>query len=236
MKQIHLMQASMQFSDTNKQTSVDFDRILSRRADAVGFTEMTKQIALATEACKKAGYFLSTVPGQDIAIALRKDHKMQGSGFELVTPANSTPGNPFANRGIYWIRFNFEGESVFFSEGHWLTGRLDDPERYSEYMEMTQTMIDTVNKQATGRAIAFFGGDVNSDAAFPNRHPFREFKDAGLRTIWDELGLTLNTLNGRTIDVLGSVDKDKRVSADHVRVWPKLNTDHSQISAYYNVK
>lgn len=237
---LHLVHASMQFSDTAKQKRADLAFTLGLGADAVSLTEIggTQDILLAREVCGAAGYRLHHPGRGGECIALRRGLPILDSWKVLVHPPEGWESghHPHAARFVVGLQFLWQTNRVWLFNAHWLT---DFSARPTEHMAMTEAMIEAVEGHARGRALAFFAGDVNIDEATDlgsdPRKPHHLFGRAGLTSVWDELGVTPGTHGPRTIDVIGSYDRDRRVSAASVRVYRGRNSDHRPIAARYRV-
>jgi hypothetical protein len=251
---LHLMQASMQWRDTDAQTRADFDRILTRGADVIGMTEVSERnrnLRLLRDAAKPTGYQVFNdaaeegFAGGETAIAVRKNLDVRSHGAELVNEpeAGKPPAAGHSARLIQWVEVIWEGNRVFVFEAHWVTGFGRRPSRTEKHRKMTDAIIELVQRNGRGTRLAFFMGDVNldeeTDRGRRQAATHARFTEAGLTTVWDELavypGTHGNAKTGGTIDIIGSYDPDRRVSADSVRVWRKLNSDHLQVSAWYDV-
>jgi len=243
-KRLHLMQASMQFNDTPAQQRSDFDEILARGADVIGFTEVNanKPIAqLLHTAAHAAGYrVLNSHKGGD-PLAVKREHDVLDAGWQPVHPGNPGPAaqGGYAPRGISWAQIDFDGELVFVHEAHWITGFDRRDERAARHTMLSEAMSEIVTQHARGRCLSFFMGDDNIDERVDvGRNPEKPaaiFADAKLLTIWDELDEYPGTHGKRVIDIIGSHERDRRVTAHRVKVWPQLHTDHRQVSAWYDI-
>jgi hypothetical protein len=109
------------------------------------------------------------------------------------------------------------------------------------HTDQTRTMCAQVKKHGQGDAIAFFAGDINVDEGADNAsdHPNMPnfiFRQQGLLTIWDELHVNPPvTIEHSTFDIIGCYRPDKQVEGKRYVVHPKQNSDHRQVSAYYDV-
>jgi GH25 family lysozyme M1 (1,4-beta-N-acetylmuramidase) len=242
---LHLQQASMSWRDSDAQTRADFREIFSRKADAVGFTEIYGNEPILRDEAKKAGYSVVTGPSQgtaETAIAVR--HPITAQGFTLVNPGvkGRPPHEGHSARHATWVRFDWQDNDVFYAEGHWVTLNHNDSERVTEHAEMSRALAQLVAEHAKGSSIGFCAGDTNMDAETDDgKAGVRAlFAEAGLTVIWDELGEYPAThgseAHGATIDVIASYDPDKRVTGKRAKAWPLLNSDHRQVSAFFDVK
>lgn len=254
---LHIEHASLRFNIPRNQGRAALLAIFGRGPDVVGFTEaapagtkwqLRKDVIDVGRSC---GYTIHGGVG-DTCVAVADNHKLRDFGSIFVNPADHRPASQGGHgpRFVDWVEFDFFGNTVTYSEAHWLTKFASRPKGH---IAMTEAMIGNVQDSGKGNHLAFFGGDTNinekADAGQDPRKPDVLFGEAGLTTIWDEVGFEtrhgkiVNTHGdvlgpaGSVIDVIGSYDKDTRVKAHEVRVWPRLDgLDHAQISAWYNVK
>lgn len=242
-EQLHLQQASMAWKSTPRQAASDFDRILSRGADVVGFTEIYEDLPALREVAKTHDYalFWETRTGKsETVLAVRSAIPVLKAGSVLVNKAD--PGKPPAGghsaRYATWVEVEWQGNTVFVVEAHWVTGRT--PDRSRKRAAMSSVVAGLIHEHARGDAVGFFMGDTNDDDE-PNDDGsvvYEPLEAGGLVTVWDELGVHPPTHGGKrggTIDVIGSWTADVRVSAARAKVWPWLNSDHGQVSAWYDI-
>lgn len=227
----------MQFSDTHRQVNADLDAIFSRGADAIGFTEVDPgNLRPVLHAAAKDHGYVVPVHRTSEAVAVRRETLLDHG----VIPVHAGRLGLHGPRHIDWVEFKFGPNSVFFHEAHWVTGHGRDASRKRDHIKMTKAMIEATSRHGGGRHLSFFAGDINIDERFDkgqdHSKPDYLFNQAGLTTIWDELHRTIGTHGRRTIDILGSYDRDGRVSAQKVKVWEQLNADHRQVSAWYRIK
>lgn len=250
---LHVQQASLEFNDSDAMFRADLKTILERGAHAVGVTEVANRNRFEPlrEIAKQHGYRLvhpflpnGKRAGEALLLNVEKGVQLVASGSIFVH--SGTPGRDgHPPRSIVWAACDWRGNRVTFNEAHWVTGYKDetrDPQRTVDHVKMTRAMIEQVKRTAQGRELSFFLGDINEDdnAGKTNDRtsPDWLFTEAGLQTIWDELGEYPGTMrrDGRTIDIIGSYVRDGRVTAHDVKRWPKLNSDHFQVSAWYDVE
>lgn len=250
---LHVQQASLEFNDSDAMFRADLKTILERGAHAVGVTEVgnKNRVTPLRDLAKQHGYrvvhpFMPSGrrSGEALLLNVEKGVQLVASGAVFVHSATGgRDGHP--ERGIVWASCDWRGNRVTFSEAHWVTGYKDetrDPQRTVDHVKMTRAMIEQVKRTAGGRELSIFLGDINEDdsatATNDKTSPDYLFKQAGLETIWDELDLYPGTMRrgGRTIDIIGSYVRDGRVSARRAKRWPKLNSDHFQVSAWYDVE
>lgn len=244
---LHLQQASMQGQDPDKQIKSDLTAVLNRGADVVGITEIAStQRAMIQAVCSGLGYWPCLPPSGSrgetgVLVRLREGVKVLASGSEKISDGKPGPASSggYAPRFITWVLLDWHGERVTVFEGHWVTGFDRSPTRAELHEQMTRAMAAAVDKAGKGAAVSFFMGDTNIDERTdqgknPSK-PHAIFAEEGLLTCWDELGKYPPTHGKRTIDVIGSRDGDQRVSCTDARIWPKLHSDHRQVSAYYDI-
>lgn len=244
-ERLHIMQASCQYSDPAADAEADFRAAFSRRPDVIGFTEVDDEArkALLVRVGEDCGYVVHAPGGGgEVAVAVRKSLPILETGAVKVNDGVPGPAAKGGHRPRYIVsaRFQWAGNSVWFGEAHWSTGYGRNPGRQEDHVALTRAMISAVTDNAAHRRLAFFGGDINIDEARDSgRDPLKPhnlFGKAGLVTIYDELNETPNTHGHSTLDILGCYAGDGRVSAERVTVWPKGNSDHRQVSAFYNVE
>jgi hypothetical protein len=239
---IHLMQASMQFSDPDFQTIADLHGIFTRDADVIGFTEVARSGArkqhVLEQIARKYNYRVYVGGAGDTALAVAPEHQILARGTSQVHEGRSGRGK-HGPRDIDYVCVNIRGERVWVHEAHWVTKFNDDAERREDHIAMTKSMIDLVAKHAKSTDLSFFMGDINIneklDRGQDKRKPDYLFNAAGLTTIWDELNKTIGTHGRATIDIVGSYDRDVRVKGHKVKVWPQGHTDHRQVSVIYKI-
>jgi hypothetical protein len=239
---IHLMQASMQFSDPDFQTVADLRSIFTRGADVIGFTEMApaahrKQHVLE-QIAREHNYRVYVGGNGDTALAVAPEHRLLARGTKRVHDGRSGKGK-HGPRDIDYVCVDIRGERVWVHEAHWVTKFNDDAERREDHIAMTKAMIGLVEDHAEATDLSFFMGDINInekiDRGQDKRKPDYLFNAAGLTTIWDELHKAIGTHGKSCIDIVGSYVRDKRVKAHRVKVWPQGHSDHRPVSAIYKI-
>jgi hypothetical protein len=239
-KTIHLMQASMQFSDSIAQLERDLDYALSQGADVVGFTEITsdqwKQILRAKARAHGYAPVIAPKSNVNLAVKLGGDAQTGLKGQGAIKAADGV-GGAYHGRYVAWARITWWGQNIYVHEAHW--SRLKHGDR--RHTDVTNQMAAQVKKHGQGNAISFFMGDVNISEGADNRNNERNmpnfiFRENGLLTIWDEFQvLPPPTLGGAVFDVVGSFRPDKQVVGKRYVVHPKQRSDHSFVSAWYDV-
>jgi hypothetical protein len=138
---------------------------------------------------------------------------------------------------LSWVRVKVEHADVWFHTGSWFNVRSEQENSIRRHNQMTQQMCAQVRKHASGPdSVSVFGGDVKADDEEDHLTDMNKiFRTNDLLTIWDEFKVYPNTWNGSTVDVLGSYNKDKRVTGHRYKVWPMQHSDHRFVSAWYDI-
>jgi hypothetical protein len=250
-KTLHLGHLSMQFSDSENANAHDLDVILGIGFDALSVTEFGDFHRNGVAAAREHGYRLVHPKGSNgrhvgSAWFLNEKMRLMDAAWLQVVPAVSGPAREGGHgaRGILTADCRFMGEEVSLSTGHLVTAG-GDPGRRREQIEHAQAMARQVARNARGYDLAFFSGDLNDDdqvGLTPEQSVNNVFASSGLVTVWDELGKHPGTLvhrGSRTIDVVGSFRRDRRVVAKAARVYTDseitLRTDHLLVSAWYQI-
>jgi GH25 family lysozyme M1 (1,4-beta-N-acetylmuramidase) len=222
---LHLMHVSLQFSDTDKQHTKDLERIFERAArrsvawitgtEAGGASGNTTDELLRIG--KEKGYRM-WVPaaagrGTDAWIGVRED-LISGGWEKGVIPVIPGKAKHWAPKAVVHVEFdNDDLGHIGIAAAHYLTGGRTEG---SENREWNQKLADEVTgwmKQAgRGSGLAFFGGDQNMSDRKEDT-----FFGAPVTSVGDELKKWFNTGHG-PIDVIGTLDRDGRVSAAYWRV------------------
>ena len=243
MTTLHLMHASMQFSDTNAQKSQDakkiFERAKQRNVAWITGTEAGPGAGTLNEHLKREakanGYRFWSHPRQDGWIAVRKDlvHSNWTPTYSHVIDGIA---RQYAGKGVLAVSFNNRDlGKITIIAAHYLTkGRkLGDP-RYSKNKLLAKKINEFAVKAGAGTALVFYGGDQN----IPDRDN-DTFFGGTLISGWDELNTYQNTGHGN-IDVIARSKKDKRVTAKYIRALNDkrffLHTDHFLVEAGYEIK
>lgn len=242
--QLHLQQASRQFSDRLSRQAEDLDVILSRQAHVTGFTETgTHELAKLVRR-KATEHGMRFVDGKgDGCFAVRRDLQVLDRGSVFVNPGETgKPGRAHGPRYVVWVKLGWRDEVVFVNEAHWLTGSALGPTRRRMHVDMTKAVVNNVKAQARGRRLAFWMGDTNIDEQGRRSWYDPLIEDGRLLSCWDEVGKYPPTHEKvrRTIDIVGSYDPDRRVRLVRVDLHPDREqhtwTDHAQVSAFYAIK
>lgn len=233
----------MQWRDNDKQVARDYAAILGRSAHVVGLTEVYADLDLLRSAAKRADYrvFFDTRTGKaETVVAVRDDLKVLRDGGQLVNPAEAgkPPAGGHSARYATWVDFEFGTDEVFFVEGHWVTGQTAS--RTAKRRAMSDVVAKLVREEARGSALAFWGGDTNADDRQNNDGSvvYEPLEAAGLVSCWDEARAWPPTHIGKnksTIDLIGSFRGDSRVRLHQAKRWPLGESDHFQVSAFYDI-
>lgn len=235
---LHLMQCSMEAFDTARQARSDFEEIFKTLPDVVGFTEvggtdLRNELAMSAGA---RGYRVVGGRG-DTALAVRGGHEIREQGSVRLHEGGRDEFGPYGPRYLDWVQAEIDGEVVTVSEAHWV--RPKTSERRRKHRISTEAALRLAKDKSTGRDLAFTMGDLNEDDS-PTERPGSagaRFDAEGITTIWDELGVYPATgPGGGTIDLIASVDADRRVTAAGVHVHRLLNADHHRISGFYTIQ
>jgi hypothetical protein len=240
-QRIHLMQASMQFSDSIPQLERDLDFVFAQGPDVVGFTEITSsrwKDILRTKA-RANGYVAVIAPASNVNLAVKLGGDAQtGLKGQGAIKAADGVGGAYHGRYVAWARITWYGQNIYVHEAHW--SRLKHGDR--RHTDVTTQMAAQVKKHGQGNAISFFMGDVNISEGVDNRNddpnmPNHIFRSHGLLTIWDEFRNQPPppTLGRAVFDVVGSYRPDTQVTGARYVVHPKQRSDHSFVSAWYDV-
>lgn len=240
---LHVQQLSLQFTDTQHQFVEDVMAALRRGADLIGVTETSSPVRkrVLRKMALDAGYRPHVPMTGSTAVLVGPSLRVVSQHQHFVNPAVNKPPREggHAARYITAVQVEWENEQVWFGEAHWVTGFGGHPRRTREHELMTRRMVDEVRRHGAGTKLAFFAGDTNFDDGAERRIagcPPLLFDQAGVSTIWEELDRFPDTHGRKTLDVIGSYDRDRRVSAVDVRMWPRGHSDHRAVSAFYEVK
>jgi hypothetical protein len=176
------------------------------------------------------------------AICVRDDLTIIAKDATLVNPGvkGTPPVGGHSQRHALWVQVELWKESIFYVEGHWVTGYKQFEERRREHDAMSTEIVRLVQEYGRGKDLAFFSGDTNVPDSEGINPGYKILDEGGLTTCWDEIGLYpathgQNNGPGKTIDIIGSYDLDVRVTCEKARAWPKSNADHNPISAWYRI-
>lgn len=232
---VHFLHASLRIQDPGRPADVRF--ALSQGADYVSFTETAGIKSEMQEACRDKGYQLVAFAEESgESFCINKDTvKLKNKGSVIGTPKTG----PSDARRIVYIQTKFDDETIWFHTCHWLANLADGVQprqRQQRHNDNTRRMAAIVRKHAKGSDLSFFSGDSNVDDQGGITDYNQIMRSNGLTSIWDEFKVYPNTHGRRTIDIIGSYDPDTRVKGLRYKVWPKQNSDHRPISAWYEIK
>ena len=245
----HIMHASMRFDRPPEEFKDAIRWQMQQDPDIISYTEISRFHKELREVCQGTNYrpALASKGREGGFIVKVGDHCRvtdQDSVFALEGRPGPASQGGFADRYIFMVKIKWYGEDIWYHSAHWTTGYYKSPERDRWHEHMTSIMVNQVKKHGKGRTLSFFGGDQNVDEQSDNqRRDARSqmdgvFRDNGLLTIWDEMGVfppTHGLEHGPTIDIIGSYNPDKRVKAKRWKVYPKHASDHRPISAWYEI-
>jgi endonuclease/exonuclease/phosphatase family metal-dependent hydrolase len=246
--ELHVMQASLQFSDPRAAVVRDLDTIYSRGADVIGHTEAGHFHELLKAACKRHGYRLVQPKYRrqyiGTCFAVRDEHILLDSSYLHIIDAVRRPARLGGHgpHGITTVELDVAGERVHLSECHVLTGWGQSgraPEREGQILKQWRVTTATAAQLGKGFDLSVLLGDVNYDPddQSPNT-PSRILRKQGWTSVFDEAGTPdLPTHEGgRTIDQIYTLDRDPRVSVHRVKVWrDRTAIDHQQVSAWLHI-
>ncbi len=240
---LHLMHASLQFSDSERQREHDVKKIFNRakRRNVAWITGTEASIGsgnLPEQIRKHAarnGYRVWHHKRQDAWIAVSKDiiNGDWKTFFRLIIKGRA---KQYGAKGINAVAFNNRHIGVInIIATHYLTkGAVPGDPRYSGNEKLSTDINKYAKEVGRGPALVFYGGDQNMrDATLDT------FFGGVLISSWDELKKWPNTGHGN-IDVIARSKKDSRVKAVYARAFTDkkffLHTDHFLIETGYLVK
>lgn len=233
--QLHLMHASLHLSQADRFTREDMAWVCQQGADAVSFTEIAGKHDILRQVGRAHNYIpVEWTNNRGEALLVNADRvRVKDKGCVQAHPAGAD-GMPA--RYISWGKLAVGDATVWYHTGHWLPNIDDHRKRAARHNMMSQQMAAQVRKHAIGGDLSFFSGDINlDDQGSDDARLNTIFRTNGLLTIWDEFKVYPNTRGRSTIDVIGSYTGDKRVTGKRYKVWPKQNSDHHFISAWYEI-
>lgn len=246
MSVLHLLQISGSWRDNDREVREDYRRAFDRGAHFVGLTEVYKDLDLLQDEAAREGYQLAWGPTKsgkaETVVAVAKTVRLLDHGSVLANPADQgrPPSGGHAARYATWVTAEWDGETVTFVEGHWVTAAGRSASRREKRRKMSAVTASIVAERAGGRGIGFVAGDTNDDDNVNDRGSvvYERLEAGGLVTIFDELGVHPPTHDSRhdsTIDIIASYVADARVEARRVEVHRGGNSDHWQVSGFYDV-
>lgn len=243
---LHLMHASLQFSDSDRQQTADITKIFDRAADRkvawITGTEAGDGAAHQQDELLRIGRehgYRMWVPGDrrrgsgsstDCWIAVRLDLIHGGwrswergyipvlGGSKEYEDVMDLKGKRWGPKGIVNLAFDTEDLGrIHVAAAHYLT---DSRRESSPYFALNKILGTAVGEWAIaagkGSDLAFYGGDQNMADSRNKEAQGDTFFGQPLTSAWDELEKWENTGHGN-IDVIASYDRDGRVSARYVR-------------------
>lgn len=255
MEKLVLVQSSMRNSDPKHQIADDFKDLLREanreQWDIIAISESIKHRAvydLAWCLAQKYGWWFQEEAEGDARFMVHPKHNLLESGYTKVLRAHGgmAKGN-YPERGIAEVTIETpKGNIVTDHTTHWNTafklGPGGNPEREQGSETITDAMIERVQLHGRGKRISFWQGDTNidepKDTGRDHHAIHHKFRKAGLRSVYDELGVFPDTHGNKTIDIIGSYDPDRRVVAQKVDVLPRRGrkADHLIVAATYHIK
>jgi hypothetical protein len=250
---LKIVHASLEVFDTDEQALHDVKELSGLGAHILCGTEsgdLDRQAKIGL-ALSDAGY-RSYIPSRTDGWVAVKRSLVHGDWTARYTqviksaPAMNDP-HPYSARGVVQVMFNHDslGHITVVGGGHYLTkgrwknqAQQDHPGDPVDHVawnhKIANAMADACLAGARGSGISFFTADTNLIDQTTD-----VFYGKPLTTCWDELGKWPNTGHGN-IDVVGSVDSDKRVTCESAKVLTDadlhLFTDHFVVSTQYRVR
>lgn len=239
-KSLQLIQASLEHSDDVGLMRADLTYVFNTGADMIGVTELNSadRRSSARDLARSSGYLPIVFSNSETALfVLAKSN---------AAPLVKNRGNVFASaaipgvqpdRYISWVHIRWWGRDIFFHESHWVRDAYKDPKFVASSERSTRAMITQVKKHGQNDNLSFFAGDLNVDNNNDDPNlPNHMFRDNGLLSIYDELHVNPKGTEGPgTYDVIGSYRPDQQVKGTRYKIYPKQNSDHSFVSAWYDV-
>jgi len=231
---LHLMHASLHLALGDGATAADIAYTIAQAPDMCTYTETAGRGQLFRNVAEARGYRAVAMdgnPGEKFVynpdtVRLKDQGAIQCNAAQGSDPA----------RYINWIRVGFHGEDVWYHTGHWLPNPAKYPGRIPRHNAMSNQMAAQVRKHGAGDGISFFSGDINSDdQSYPSVNYNQIMRSNGLLSVWDENLVYPSTYGSSTIDVIGRYTPDKQVKNTRYKVWPRQNSDHKFISAWYDI-
>lgn len=237
---LRLALASQDRTNTAKELAENLRQICAVDLHAVALTECNRRNKTAmAKVVGPLGYRVHDPhPASDIVFLLREDLALQRMNHREIDAANPGPARRggHAARSIETIRFAFEGDVIVFHAAHWSTGYGRSTQRRREALEMWRAMADKASS-ALGPRLAFWAGDVNWDPLDPSDNkPAHIMRHRGMVSAFEELDKSPATHGKRTIDLIGSWARDKRVQAVNVGTLESPNSDHRPVVASYRIE
>lgn len=235
-KRIHLMHASMKFSDPDAEYERGLRINLGRTPDILSMTETSGQVGLIREVCRDLGYRAVIIPGEtETCFAVHASLPELGVKDQ---GAIKVAGSRNVNTALAWVHCSFWGVDIYHHVAHWPAKLAVDAAQRASHRLMTDAMVLQVRKKGKTKGVSFFAGDVNDDDdekdAVTNWN--QVFRENGLVTIWDSFRVYPGTHGAeRTIDVIGAYEPDRAVKPARYKSWPMNVSDHRPVSAFYDI-
>lgn len=244
-RNVKVMHASGQFSDTGKQHAADakliFDRAKLTNAGWVTTTEggpgaggqdWTENFKAAAKA---HGFRAVANKGTDAMIAVNE--KLIDSDFEAYLGPVIVPGKHAAYAVKRLVGASFHNDrmgTVHVLACHYLLHGEPGGRNADENRAIAEAIGAYAREHGKGSDLVFYAGDQNIvDKRYDT------FFEQPLTSAWDELKHWENTGHGN-IDVIASYNGDGRVKAVSCHAYPDArfpeNSDHFMIEAVYNVR
>lgn len=241
---LHLGHQSMKFSQPNDATERDAAWMMQNvEPDIVSYTELSDAGSREAirRACKAEGYHPVLYSQTASGFAFNPDVlKLKDKGFILGSEAVTEGPNNAPKRYVSWAHMKLDDEDIWYHTAHWLPYLAEGHGRVQRHNAMSKQMVAQVRKHGRGTDLSFFSGDINIDDQSGDISAYNQImRDAGLLSIWDEMKVYPGTHGGphsRTIDVIGSYNRDKRVVGKRYKVWPEQRSDHRPLSVWYELK
>lgn len=217
--------APQQFSDTKEQKKKDVKKLFKvyRHCDIIAGTESGEEPlrSLVRNFGEKAGFKVYLVRGHWIAV---NERIISPRGWQqrYVPVLESFQGKgKHTDRGLALVRFDhlLTGDQITVTAGHYLTqgGRAGDP-NWDWNGRYAKAIGRTAKAEAKGHGVFIYMGDQNTEDRL-----FDTFKGEPITSVWDELKKYPKTHRNRTIDVIATYDKDKRMKA--IKAWVENDKD-----------
>jgi hypothetical protein len=241
-QRLHIHYASMNHFNSLASNIADVKKSLDVGADIVAYDECIALRSHLRSLGQQAGYKAVIFAQGQEAFMIKDQFGVAKAGRIQVTPHIYWS----SKRYISWCRVNFYGQFIWPHAAHWMiqvgeTGHVQsNATRARLHTKITDAMIRKCQQNGVNPNLAFFMGDTNVDEGKDNavndhRLINYRFNKGGLRTIWDEFRVSPPTHGTRTYDIIGKYDPKGRVDGVRYKVWPKLNSDHRPISAWYDI-
>lgn len=237
---LHLAHQSLQNSDPDKLTVKEIGWLLERaQPDIVSYTETYGIHKEMRAMARSHGYMPVFFPNNIGESFIYNPDRVKLKSKGNIVGSEAHPDGDYPKRYVNWGHWKLDDEDIWYHTAHWLARLAYGNGRVERHNTMSRQMAAQVRLHAQGSALSFFSGDSNSDDEGGNESNFNQImRSNGLLTIWDEFQVYPGTMNphGRTIDFVGSYSPDKRVKGLRYKLWPKQESDHRAVSAWYEIK